>query len=114
MKVIIADDEPVIIKGLKVLVDWQAGDLQIVAEASDGQELWNLVQQYQPDIVVSDISMPNMTGLDFMRKLNQTELKTKVIFISGYQKFSYVQEAIGLGAIDYLLKPVQKHALEEA
>lgn len=114
MKVIIADDEPVIIRGLKVLVDWKARDFEIIAEASDGMELWSLVQKYQPEIVVSDIAMPNMTGLDFMKKLNQSELKTKVIFISGYQKFSYAQEAIGLGAVDYLLKPVQKEGLEEA
>lgn len=114
MKVIIADDEPVILKGLKVLIDWEAEGLEIVASASDGVQLWELVQREHPDIVISDISMPNMTGLQFMANLNQEHYRTKVIFISGYQKFSYVQEAIRLGAVDYILKPVQKEALEKA
>lgn len=114
MRVVIADDEPIILKGLKVLIEWAQKDMEIVGEALDGRQLWDLVLALDPEIVISDISMPNMTGLDFMRKLKEENRSTKVIFISGYQKFSYVQEAIGLGAVDYLLKPVQKNALEEA
>lgn len=114
MKAIIADDEPVIIKGLKVLIDWEAMGIEIIATASDGRQLWELMQRERADIIISDIAMPNMTGLEFMRKLINSNYCTKVIFISGYEKFSYAQEAVRLGAIEYLLKPVQKDALEKA
>lgn len=114
LKVIIADDEPVIVKGLKRLIDWDAHGLEIVDEATDGKELWEKVKAHRPDIVVSDICMPEMTGLEFLERLKLEKIETQVIFISGYQKFEYVKEAIRLGAVDYILKPVLKEAMEDA
>lgn len=94
LKVIIADDEPVIVKGLKKLIPWEEYGLSIIDEAMDGKELWKKVTEKKPDIVVSDICMPEMTGLEFMARLKQEQIEPQVIFISGYQKFEYVQEAI--------------------
>lgn len=114
LKVMIADDEPVIVRGLKKIIPWEEFGLDIVDEAMDGQELWEKVREQRPDIVISDICMPGMTGLAFLRALKEENMETQVIFISGYQKFEYVQEAIRLGAVDYLLKPVQRQSMEEA
>lgn len=114
LKVIIADDEPVIVKGLKTLIPWEEYGLSVADEATDGEELWEKVTEQRPDIVVSDICMPKLTGLDFLTRLKQEQIEIQVIFISGYQKFEYVQEAIRLGAVDYILKPVLKEAMEEA
>ena len=114
LKVIIADDEPVIVKGLKKLIPWEEYGLSIIDEAMDGKKLWKKVTEKKPDIVVSDICMPEMTGLEFMARLKQEQIEPHVIFISGYQKFEYVQEAIQLGAVDYILKPVLREAMEGA
>lgn len=113
-KAIIADDEPVIVRGLKKMIPWEDYGIAVTDEAGDGRELWEKVRAQRPDIVVSDICMPGMTGLEFLKRLKEENMATQVIFISGYQKFSYVQEAIRLGAVDYLLKPVWKEAMEEA
>lgn len=114
LKVIIADDEPVIMRGLKKIIPWEDYGITVIDEAGNGQELWEKVKAQCPDMVVSDICMPGMTGLEFMRRLKDENMATQVIFISGYQRFDYVQEAIRLGAVDYLLKPVLKGAMEEA
>lgn len=114
LRVIVADDEPVIVRGLKKIISWEDFGLSVIDEARDGQELWEKVKTQRPDLVVSDIYMPDMTGLEFMSRLKSENMAVQVIFISGYQRFEYVQEAIRLGAVDYLLKPVLKDAMEEA
>lgn len=114
LRVMIADDEPMIVKGLQKLIPWEDYGMSVVDEACDGGQLWEKVLAQRPDIVISDISMPEMTGLQFMERLRQEQIETQVVFISGYQRFEYVQEAIRLGAVDYILKPVLKEALEEA
>lgn len=113
LRVIIADDEPVIVKGLKKIISWEKYGMEIVGEANDGGELCEKVVREKPDIVVSDICMPEMTGLEFLSRLKEEKIETLVIFISGYQRFEYVQEAMRLGAVDYILKPVMKEAMEE-
>lgn len=114
LKVMIADDEPIIVRGLKKLISWEEFGLVVVDCARDGQELWEKVKEQFSDIVISDICMPGITGLEFLKRLKEEKIETQVIFISGYQKFEYAQEAVRLGAIDYILKPVLKTAMEEA
>ena len=111
-KVVLADDEPIIVKGLRKLIPWEDYELDLVAFAYDGKELMDAIALHQPDIVVSDISMPHFTGIDMIKEMKRLELPVKVIFISAYQEFSYAKDAVAYGAVDYLVKPINKNELE--
>lgn len=113
-KIILADDEPVIIRGLKKLIEWEKLDAKVVADACDGEELLSQVRKLQPDIIISDVAMPKMTGLDVIEEIRKNNWNVKVIFLSGYQEFDYVKTALSREAVDYLLKPVGKEELEHA
>lgn len=113
-KIIIADDEQVIRNGLKKLLDWQLLDSEIVGEAADGDALYEEIIKKDPDIVITDIKMPNQTGLDVIKKLYTSKVCPKFIFVSGYEEFSYAKDAVRYGAVDYLLKPVSKEDLKNA
>ncbi|QMV40943.1 response regulator [Cohnella cholangitidis] len=113
IRVILADDEPLIIKGLRKLIHWEALGMEIVAHAYDGQELLEVIGSHSPDIVISDISMPFLSGIDIIKEINSRNLAVKVIFISAYQEFSYARDAVAYGAVDYLVKPVVKQQLED-
>ena len=79
-RIIIADDEPLIIRGLKKMMEWGKMDTEVVGEAEDGEQLLNLLDTLEPDIIISDISMPEKTGLDVLKEINKRKLKTKVTF----------------------------------
>lgn len=113
-KVVIADDEGVILQGLKKLIDWKNVDVELVGEARDGQQLKKVIEQTDPDIVIADIMMPHMTGLEVIRWYNEMHSHAKFIFVSGYQEFTYAKEALQSGAVDYLLKPVARKDFEDA
>ena len=79
-RIVIADDEPLIIRGLKKMMKWGAMDTEVVGQAEDGDQLLNLLDTLEPDIIISDISMPEKTGLDVLKEISKRKLKTKVIF----------------------------------
>jgi len=112
--VLLADDEPLIVKGLGKLLPWSDLGIEIVGYAYDGKELLELMEQHVPDIVISDISMPHLTGIDIIKQVKQRQLTSKIIFISAYQEFSYARDAIAYGAVDYVVKPIKKSDLENA
>jgi len=112
--IIIADDEPVLANGLQKLIDWEELGCNIVGTAYNGAETLELLLATEPDIAVLDICMPEMTGIELIKRINKDHLKTRVIFISGYQDFFYAQEAVNQGALEYLLKPVEESGLEQA
>ena len=112
-RMILIDDEAVILRGLKQLVDWEQLNIEIVGEATDGIEGLNIIQQLNPDIVISDIAMPNLNGIELLKTVHNEKIGTKVIFLSGYQEFSYAKEAVKYGAEDYLLKPIGAKELEQ-
>ena len=114
IRVAIADDEPLILKGLRKLIDWNALGMDIIAQANDGVELLAVLEAEQPDIVISDIAMPHLSGIDMIKEIHRKGLPTKVILISAFQDFSYAKDAIAFGAVEYLVKPVVKRELEQA
>ncbi|KRE44885.1 response regulator [Paenibacillus sp. Soil522] len=114
IKVLLADDEPVILRGLRKLLQWHELGLEIVGEAYDGEELRQMIDTTEPDLIISDISMPGCTGIDIIREIHDTNRNIKVVFISAYRDFSYAQDALLYGAISYLVKPVDKNQLEHA
>lgn len=104
-KLMIVDDEPNVVSGIKSVIDWQSNDIEVCATANDGQEAFDIMKEVKPDIALMDIKMPNMTGLELLQKLNENSSEIKVIFLSGYDDFDYARLALRYGASDYLLKP---------
>lgn len=112
--VLLADDEPIILKGLSKLLPWSELGIDIVGYAYDGRELLEMMGLHKPDIVISDISMPHFTGIDVIKEAKRMQLPSKIIFISAYQEFSYAKDAIAYGAVEYLVKPIKKSDLDSA
>lgn len=114
LNAILADDEPIIIKGLKKLIPWEELGITIVGEAMTGRGLMEQIELKQPDLVITDISMPDGSGIDVIKEVQRRQLHTKIIFVSAYQEFSYAKDALAFGAVDYLVKPIEKSLLLEA
>lgn len=110
-KVLIADDEPKIRKGLKNLIDWSGLDMEVVAEAEDGEIAYEMAKETKPDILLVDICMPFLNGLQLIEKLNEMLTESKIIIITGHDEFAYAQQALKLKVFDYILKPVSKEQL---
>lgn len=104
-KVLIVDDEPYIRKGLVNIINWKQYDCEVCGEAGDGVEGLEKMETFQPDIIFVDINMPEINGLTMIRRAKDLLPESKFIILTGYREFSYLQEAIKLGAYDYILKP---------
>ncbi|MGY3748575.1 response regulator transcription factor [Vagococcus acidifermentans] len=114
MKILIVDDEPNIREGLKYLIDWEALDCQIIGFAQDAYEGLEKIKQHRPDIVISDIKMPYLTGLEMIQKAKHISNDSDYILLSGYSEFDYAKEAIHQGIASYLLKPIEEEELIDA
>ena len=112
--VLLVDDEYMIISGLKYLIPWEEKGLNLVGTAFNGEEALEVLKREKIDIVISDVTMPIMSGIDFLREARKQEYQFQTIFLSGYQEFEYAKEGMALGAINYLLKPVDKRELFES
>jgi two-component system response regulator YesN len=110
--VVTVDDEPMIKRTLKKLID-ATGNFQVIGEAEDGGQALQLVEEMGPDLLITDIRMPVMDGLELIRELKNRRLKTEIVIISGYDEFSYAQQAIQYGVSDYLLKPLKPESLSQ-
>ena len=111
LKVVIADDEVRICKLIEALIDWDLLGMKIVGIANNGEEACKVVEQTQPDILITDIRMPGCSGLELVKKVKELDSTLEVIIISGYAHFEYAQQAISYGVGYYLLKPVNKGEL---
>ncbi len=109
--VIIIDDEPVIRKGLKNIVNWDRMNCQVVGEAPDGQSGCELIRKFKPDIIITDIRMPEMDGLEMVEAIRDIVPQSKIIIVTGYRDFEYVHESLKLGAFDFILKPTRVEEL---
>lgn len=106
LKVLLVDDELTIREGFKKLFHWEEHDCEVVGEASDGVEAINQVDLCQPDVVIMDINIPIMNGLEVIKILKAKYPGIAFIVVSGYDDFNYCKEAIKLKITDYILKPV--------
>lgn len=114
MKLFIADDEIDVREGIRYLIDWGSLDFTICGEGKNGQDALDKILKYQPDLVLLDIRMPKLTGLDVIRLAREAGFVGKFIILSGYSDFSYAQEAIRYGVNCYLTKPIDEDELEKA
>lgn len=106
LKLLIVDDEPLILQGLSHILNWNELGLELAGTCGSGMQAWKLLQQTPIDIVITDIKMPEMHGIDLIRRIKQERLNTRCIVLSSYDDFQYVKEAALLGIENYLLKPV--------
>ncbi|MBI9014796.1 MAG: response regulator transcription factor [Clostridiales bacterium] len=112
-KVMLIDDERVIRQGLRKLIDWTSIGYEIVDEAEDGISALEKIQCHLPDLVLLDIRMPGMDGMDLLKKMRELNISTKVIFLTGYAEFEYAKKAIPLGVEAFLTKPINEDELEQ-
>ncbi|WP_127836815.1 response regulator [Clostridium prolinivorans] len=106
IKVLIVDDEYLVRNLLKKCIDWKSIGMEIVGEASSGEDAINAVDKYKPDLVFTDICMTNVDGIEFADIIIKKYPNIKVVVISGYDDFKYAQRSIRAGIKDYLLKPI--------
>lgn len=106
LKIVIVDDEPKIRRGLKTLIASATLDMEVVGEAEDGEMALEVAKELRPDILLVDICMPFLNGLQFIEQLQSVAKDCIIIVITGHDEFAYAQKAIKLQVFDYLLKPV--------
>ena len=114
MKIMLVDDEPFALRTLKEMISTAKQDWDVVAAAEDGEEAISMLQKTQVNLVISDIRMPSIDGLDLCKYINKKFPSTKVILLTGYSEFAYAQQALRYGVVDYLLKPCSFESLFEA
>lgn len=107
-KVLLVDDEYMVTEGLKRLIPFDKWDMEVVATASHADEALEYVQENPVDVIISDVNMPDKTGLDMIREMKEILPDAAYILLSGYQEFDYVKRAMNLSVVDYLVKPVDK------
>ena len=114
MKVLIVDDEPFITQGLSLLIDWEKEGFEIAACLENGKEALQFLEKNEVDLILTDIRMPECSGLELMEKVHEQGLSDAYfIIMSGYDDFGYAQKALRMGCLDYLLKPVDGAELIE-
>lgn len=112
-KLLIADDEIEIRTGLTNYFPWEDIGFKVVAQAANGQEALDYIHEDPVDVVLCDIKMPVMTGLEFAEQIYKSNYKTKVILLSGFKEFEYAQQALKYGVKGYIIKPTKYNELLE-
>ena len=110
-KVLLVDDEKLVLDSLVDYIDWISMDISIVGTAKNGRDALRKVQELKPNIVLTDIKMPIMNGIEFSKKAMEYDSNLKIIFLSGHDEFQYAKSAINLGAYGYILKPIEEDEL---
>ncbi len=111
-KIVFIDDEPITVRMLERAIDWEQYSVNVCGTASDGEEGIALFRQVEPDIVIVDIRMPRMNGIEFAEAIRQTKKRVKILILSAHAEFEYAQSAITYQISDYLLKPLDEDKLE--
>jgi two-component system, response regulator YesN len=112
-KVFLVDDDPLILEALKLVIERIASEFKVAGTALNGAEAIEKIRGTEPDIVVTDIKMPMMDGIELMQQLQKSKTHIKVVILSAYREFEYAQQAIKFGASDYLLKPLTEVKVRE-
>ena len=111
LKVLVVDDESTVRKGIILGVDWGKMDCVVAGEATNGLEGLEAVERYNPNLIITDVRMPKMDGIEMLTQLRARGCKAQVILLTAYSEFEYARAALQLGAVDYLLKPFRDQEL---
>ena len=114
LKVLVVEDEEMIRRGIVLAVDWAALDCVVAGEAANGEEALEAVERLNPSLIITDLKMPKMDGIEMLRRLRERGCSAYVIILTAYDSFEYAQSALRLGAVDFLLKPFHDGDLEQA
>ena len=114
VKLVIADDEERVCRLILALGNWEELGIQVVGTASNGVQALDLIRREKTDILITDIRMPGLNGLELIEKVREISKDIKIMIISGYANFEYAQNALKQGVSDYILKPINKDALNES
>lgn len=110
-KIMLADDEGIVIDSLKFIIEKEFGDQCAIEFAKTGRSVIELAENFRPDIAIMDIQMPGINGIEAMREIRETNTNVVFIVMSAYDKFDYAKEAIKLGVLEYITKPMEKRGL---
>jgi len=103
--VFLVDDEPIVLEGIRTKIDWESSGFTFAGEATDGEIALSMIHELKPDILITDIKMPFMDGLQLASTIKKTQPWIKIIILSGHDEFDYAKKAISIGIEDYILKP---------
>jgi len=112
-KVLIVDDEPIVREGLEFIIDWQDFGFTIIDNAENGRIGLEKIHSLDPDLVITDVRMPGIDGIEMIQKVRKKGIKTPFIILSGYSDFTYAKDALSLNVVSYLLKPIEEAELIE-
>ncbi len=112
IRIVVVEDESLVRKGLVMTTPWENIECQVVGEAENGVDGLELIKKVKPDLVITDIKMPVMGGIEMIRALKE-EMDLEFLVISGYSEFEYAKQAVKLGVRDYLLKPIDDLELQQ-
>ncbi|HHU74477.1 MAG TPA: response regulator [Clostridiales bacterium] len=110
-QLMIIDDEPVVRAGIKYLIDWEDYDFEICSEGIDGRDGLRKILVYQPDLVLVDLKMPGLSGIELIREARKEGFEGKFIILTGYSDLDFAKSAVSLGVRAYLLKPIDEDEL---
>lgn len=111
--IVVADDEEELRRAIIRKIDWESTGFRVVGEAENGIEALELVERMEPDLLLTDIRMPFVSGIELARQVREVRPTTQIAFLSGFDEFSYAQQAIQYNIISYMLKPITMADLTE-
>jgi len=103
-RVILAEDEPLVRMGIKSMVNWEDLDMRVVAECSDGEEAWKAYKEYHADLIITDLKMPVMDGMELIRKIRSVDSRARILVLTCIEDFDYARQAIECDVSNYILK----------
>lgn len=112
LKALLVDDEINIMRNLQTVIPWASLGIEVVGMAKNGAKALELIGEHEPDLILSDIRMPVMDGIELLRQLQERKYEGEVIMLTGFQEFDYARSAVKYGAKDYILKPIDYEELE--
>ncbi|MBW7461521.1 response regulator, partial [Paenibacillus sepulcri] len=110
-KLLIVDDEPTVRSGLQTYFNWSSFGIEVMGEADDGDVALEMIGMEQPDLILTDVRMPNMDGITLSRQISAHYPQCKIIFVSGHDDADYLKSALKVSAVDYIFKPVNLQEL---
>jgi Response regulator containing CheY-like receiver domain and AraC-type DNA-binding domain len=114
MKAVIIDDEQMVREAIRILGHWSSLEIDSIIEASNAMEALSVIRKEKPEIVITDMKMPIMSGKDLLLELDRLNLHQQIIVVSGYSDFDFTRQAIRSNVVDYILKPINEQELNDA